>query len=48
MTETMDKIALNLGNLHQVLSRALVTEAPDLKDTIQCIIWLNSFSRSTG
>jgi hypothetical protein len=44
---TMTQIALNLGNLYQVLSIGLNPDHPDLADTIHSIISLNSFNRLT-
>jgi hypothetical protein len=42
------QITLNLGNLHQVLYRGLHKDNPDVADSIQCIISVNSFHRITG
>ncbi|KAJ7679400.1 hypothetical protein DFH06DRAFT_1033153 [Mycena polygramma] len=43
----VDRIAMNLGNLQQVLYRELRAEQPDLAATVHCIIDLNSFYRTT-
>ncbi|KAJ7875680.1 hypothetical protein B0H13DRAFT_2549611 [Mycena leptocephala] len=41
------QITLNMGNLHQILSRQLHAGYPDLPDAIRCTLSLNSFSRLT-
>ncbi|KAJ6473055.1 hypothetical protein C8R45DRAFT_1077781 [Mycena sanguinolenta] len=41
-------ITLNLGNLHQILSRALTPQNPDLSEAIRCTTILDGFSRVTG
>ncbi|KAJ7120293.1 P-loop containing nucleoside triphosphate hydrolase protein [Mycena epipterygia] len=44
----LNQITLNLGNLHQVLLRGLQQDSQTLKDTINCVISLNSFSLVAG
>ncbi|KAJ6464917.1 hypothetical protein C8R45DRAFT_1174203 [Mycena sanguinolenta] len=48
VTNIARDITLNLGNVHQVLSRALIPENPELPEAIRCAISLDSFSRMTG
>ncbi|KAJ6518023.1 hypothetical protein C8R47DRAFT_1189442 [Mycena vitilis] len=43
----VDRIAMNLGNLQQVLYRELHAQNSDLAATVHCIIDLNSFYRTT-
>ncbi|KAJ7093798.1 P-loop containing nucleoside triphosphate hydrolase protein [Mycena epipterygia] len=44
----LNQIALNLGNLHQILLQGLFQDNPTLADTINCTIILNNFSRRAG
>ncbi|KAJ7798161.1 hypothetical protein B0H14DRAFT_3545938 [Mycena olivaceomarginata] len=44
----INQITLNLANLQEVLQQGLYSNAPDLKDTIHTILFLNSFHRITG
>ncbi|KAJ7146595.1 hypothetical protein C8R44DRAFT_845687 [Mycena epipterygia] len=44
----LNQIALNLGNLHQILLCGLSQDNPTLADTINCTIILNHFSRRAG
>ncbi|KAJ6472986.1 hypothetical protein C8R45DRAFT_874227, partial [Mycena sanguinolenta] len=48
VTNIMRDITLNLGNIHQVLSRALTPQNPDLQEAIRWTIALDSFARMTG
>ncbi|KAJ7472960.1 hypothetical protein B0H11DRAFT_2195851 [Mycena galericulata] len=47
-TSRINQITLNLGNLHHVLLHGLQAEKSDLSDTINCILFLNNFTRTTG
>ncbi|KAJ7488316.1 hypothetical protein FB451DRAFT_1362774 [Mycena latifolia] len=47
-TGRINQIALNYGNLNQILLRGLLPENPNLEATIRCTISLNIFSRLTG
>ncbi|KAJ7480773.1 hypothetical protein FB451DRAFT_1446803 [Mycena latifolia] len=47
-TAGVNQITSNLGNLQQILSRALRANNPDISDAIKCTISLNNFSRLTG
>lgn len=44
----VNQITSNLGNLYQVLVRGLHLDNPNLADTIDCTISLNSFCQLTG
>ncbi|KAJ6473036.1 hypothetical protein C8R45DRAFT_1077774 [Mycena sanguinolenta] len=48
VTNIVRDITSNLGNIHQVLSRALTPQNPDVTEAIRCTIFLDSFSRLTG
>ncbi|KAJ6473071.1 hypothetical protein C8R45DRAFT_1163461 [Mycena sanguinolenta] len=48
VTNIVRDITLNLGNIHQVLSRALTPQNPDLVEAIRCTCWLDGLCRSTG
>ncbi|KAJ6473016.1 hypothetical protein C8R45DRAFT_936054 [Mycena sanguinolenta] len=48
VTNIMKEITLNLGNIHQVLSRALTPQNPALPEAIRWTITLNSFARLTS
>ncbi|KAJ6464905.1 hypothetical protein C8R45DRAFT_939750 [Mycena sanguinolenta] len=48
VTNIVKDIALNRGNIYQVLSRALTPQNPDLPEIIRCIIFLNGFVHFTG
>ncbi|KAJ7146634.1 hypothetical protein C8R44DRAFT_845700 [Mycena epipterygia] len=48
VTGHINQITLNLGNVHQVLLRALQQGNPTLVDTINCAILLNRFNRAAG
>ncbi|KAJ6473034.1 hypothetical protein C8R45DRAFT_1163377 [Mycena sanguinolenta] len=48
LTNIVRDITLNLGNLHQVLSRALTPQNPDLAEAIRSTILLDGFGRATG
>ncbi|KAJ7732013.1 hypothetical protein B0H16DRAFT_1468818 [Mycena metata] len=43
----LPQITANLANLEEVLQRGLHPESPDLSETIQCVLSLNSFFRVT-
>ncbi|KAJ7484866.1 hypothetical protein B0H11DRAFT_1163320 [Mycena galericulata] len=44
----VNQVILNLANLHQVLLYGFNPENPDLVDSLECAISLNSFSRVAG
>ncbi|KAJ7484882.1 hypothetical protein B0H11DRAFT_1806773, partial [Mycena galericulata] len=44
----VNQVILNLANLHQVLLHGFNPESPDLVDSLNCAISLNTFSRVTG
>ncbi|KAJ6464916.1 hypothetical protein C8R45DRAFT_939758 [Mycena sanguinolenta] len=48
VTNILKDITLNLGNIHQVLSRALTPQNPDLPEIIRCTIFLDSCVYFTG
>ncbi|KAJ6549262.1 hypothetical protein DFH09DRAFT_1087018 [Mycena vulgaris] len=48
MEQVVKEIRSNRGNLQQLLMLGLNQDNPDLADTINCIISLNSFSRLAG
>ncbi|KAJ7828410.1 hypothetical protein B0H13DRAFT_1917099 [Mycena leptocephala] len=48
LSNIVGQITFNLGNLYQVLYRELHKDNPDVADSINCIINLNSFHRVTG
>ncbi|KAF7352174.1 ATPase-AAA-core domain-containing protein [Mycena venus] len=45
---SIKQIALNLGNLHQILLQGLKPQNPDLRNSVACAFALNMFSRQTG
>ncbi|KAJ7810219.1 hypothetical protein B0H14DRAFT_2607507 [Mycena olivaceomarginata] len=48
LNSIVNGITLNLGNLQELLDLGLHPHDPDLSDTIECILNLNSFYRVTG
>ncbi|KAJ7828472.1 P-loop containing nucleoside triphosphate hydrolase protein, partial [Mycena olivaceomarginata] len=44
----VDRVTLNLGNLHDILKRGLNPSDPHLTDTIYSVLSLNIFYRATG
>ncbi|KAJ7888616.1 hypothetical protein B0H14DRAFT_1192585 [Mycena olivaceomarginata] len=47
-TDTSKQIALNLGNLHQILLQGLKPQNPNLENTVTCGLSLNVFTRRIG
>ncbi|KAJ6464923.1 hypothetical protein C8R45DRAFT_939766 [Mycena sanguinolenta] len=48
VTNVVRDITLNLGNLHQVLSRTMIPQNPDLPEVTRCAFLLIGFSRVIG
>jgi hypothetical protein len=48
ISDTVGQITLNLANIQSLLRNGLQKDYPDLKNTILCVLALNSFSRITG
>ncbi|KAF8157638.1 hypothetical protein K438DRAFT_1777131 [Mycena galopus ATCC 62051] len=44
----VNQITLNLANFHDVLKRGLNDSDSNIRDSIQCILYLNTFYRTTG